>query len=157
MFMLYCLFVNILVKMTVFGTISGDMFKSDVVWLAITSSLVEHTVFIAAIFIIQRRTIPVINTPSQSKFHRKIYLSLAVPEIAKAFAVALQTWDTGNMLLLFIGLLILSIQYNAYSIVIWHHFPHSNTLYVFLIANIARLLCRTYFYGVENSMTLGLC
>lgn len=157
MYLMYCLFFNILLKMTVFGTIGGDIFNSDVMSMAIVSSLVEHATFTTAIYFIQWRVIPVIGQTSHDELYRKIYLSLAVPEIGKAFAVALQTWDTGNMLLLFIGLLILSIQYNAYSVVIWHYFPNSNTIYAFLFANVVRLLCRINFYGIENSMALGLC
>ena len=156
MIMFYCLCANILVKLAVFGSTDGDMFRSGVFYVAVLSSLIEHVIFVATIFLIGWKcALSTVPARACNKFYRMVYLSLAYPELAKACALVLFTWDSGIMLLLFVGILILSIQYNAFSIVVKHTFPHANMHYTFIVACAARLGCRLYFLNTDKTTQLG--
>ena len=129
MILIYCLLVNVVVKLSVLGITEGTEISLKLVGDAVLSSVLEHIVFVSTVVFIQWKWLtPSMSASSHSKFVRKVYLSLALPDISKLVAIALQTWDPGQNLLFSIGLLVTSIQYNAFSTVIHHSFPDSNTL-----------------------------
>mmetsp|Transcript_16238 Transcript_16238/g.24460 ORF Transcript_16238/g.24460 Transcript_16238/m.24460 type:complete len:237 (+) Transcript_16238:127-837(+) len=152
--MLSCLFVNFLVKSVVLHNSEGNGNSSHSV--IFVTCVVEHVAFIASIYIaLWKSYIPSMHTALFNKFCRKLYLSLAFPEIGKLFAILLQTWDSESILLLFVGMLVISIQYHAYHTVC-NQQTTRNLFVVFVCGLFVKIFVRIILHSDEEVKLLGV-
>lgn len=146
----------------------------------ITSTAIEHGVFVSAVILGKYVTIRIhcsyqTNMTNASfaiiaglwclpnsrnlmngktKFKRKVYVALAFPEIFKVAAVLLQIFDDEPTLLLLIGLLIISIQQISLDSVTSISTHKLNTIIFFAVT--LRFLVRCFFHRLSDVWLLGI-
>ncbi len=145
---LLVLIVNVAIKFIVFYESSSWMKQwsplVQLMFLLITC-LLEHVVFVVIIF--------VSLWYYRFKFHRLLYVSIALPELLKLCASLLQIFDNGSTILLIIGLLLISIQYTSFQSII--NMPNQKGLIILISATVFRLLCRLQCHTLSDVELLG--
>lgn len=145
---LLVLVVNVAIKFIVFYESSSWMKQwsplVQLMFLLITC-LLEHTAFVVAVF--------VSIWYFRLKFHRLLYVSVALPELLKLCASLLQIFDNGSTILLIIGLLLISIQYTSLQSII--NMPIQKGLIILVCATVLRILCRLQCHTLSDVELLG--
>jgi len=145
---LVVLIVNVSTKFIVFHE-SSSWFKQwspfiQLTFLLVTSFL-EHAVFVM--------TILVSLWYYRLKFHRLLYVSIALPELLKVCASVLQIFDNGSTILFIIGLLLISIQYTSFQSIM--NIPNQKGLIILLCGTMFRILCRLQCHTISDVKLLG--
>lgn len=94
-------------------------------------------------------------------FHRKIYLALSFPEMAKLVTLLLQTWDSSPTLFLVAGVLCLLFQYTSLCVALSYFRQkqtpsYSGGLALFLVAVLAKVAVRASFHSPRELLGLGV-
>ena len=84
----------------------------------------------------------------------KVYLSLLFPEIFRSIAIMLYVFDVESELLFLLGLVIVSIQYEALRSVL-NATPALTLAVAFILAVLARFLVKMILYKTSDVVLLG--
>lgn len=135
------------------------------------SVIIEHIIFISTIFILLKLTVlSNLFTSNSYKLLVLLYLSLTLPELFKLIAIILQTWDTDPFLLFLVSILIISIQYHAFSIILLNYYsnlPSFNRMILsyfswkvilcFTLSYVMKLIFRRLvYYNIHDIYYLGI-
>lgn len=169
------LLVNLLLKMVVaehwVEGRSEDYSHFYPVFL-LTASVAEHMVFVGTVFLMLRgrwragacppsgdsSTSNSASLSTTKDFHRKIYIALTFPEVAKLVTLLLQTWDSSPVLFLVAGLLCLGFQYVSLGVALSYFQQRRATgcAGVFLAALGAKVATRFCFHSFQEVLMMGV-
>ena len=139
----------------------------------IAACVTEHAAFIGTVFFVLWRLkmfVPLFtnSSPADSStsnvaiskdFHRKLYISLAFPEIFKLVVLLLQTWDPSPVVSLMAGFLCLSIQITSFSVAMSFFLQRkrsSEFVFIVLAGVVGKLCARICFHSLKEILLLGI-
>ena len=92
----------------------------------------------------------------KSQFHRKLYLSIALPECFKCVSMMLQLFDNDPFLLTLITLLILSMQHVSFQTITNSKIPTIHIYAGLIFATLIKIMIRRMLLNENDIFLLGI-
>lgn len=133
---------------------------SYVILMLLFCSAIEHLIFVGTIFSFLYFYFPEkLNIRHMFDSNcRKVYIALAFPEVGKILAPLFQTWDQDPTLMLFLSVIILSLQFTSLRIV-FHNEKIRILGVIFIIGTMVKQGSRLYmsaWYGGNDIRMTGV-
>lgn len=170
------IFINSLIKLSILPLQKDSSLLLQLIQIVVIVCS-EHLLFVLTIFLLLWLTLFAhLSFLSNYKLWCQLYLALTLPDLGKIFALILQTWDNDPLLYLLMAIVIFSIQYHTYSLILFYyiddsspsrssthrHHPHTTLfswklLLLFLLGYVVKFFFRFCFvYSLADIYQLGV-